>query len=152
MDETILRKIEKYCVYQDRCHQEVRSKLLELGCRGVELEEIMAHLIAEDFLNEERYALAYTRGKFRIKKWGRVKIRQQLKAKEVTDYLIDRALKQIDASEYFGTLQELMQKKNDTITETNPLKRKEKLIRYLQSKGYEINLILECWQDMFTSP
>lgn len=147
MDMSILKKLEQYCAYQERCHSEVRGKLLELGSRGLALEELIAQLIADDFLNEERFAMAYAGGKFRIKKWGRIKIKQQLKAKGISDYLIQKALKQIDASEYFGTLVSLLNKKMELLSKEHHSKRKPKLIRFLQTKGYETPLILEAWND-----
>lgn len=147
MDETILRKLEQYCAYQERCHSEVRTKLLNLGSRGMDLEEIISQLIATNYLNEERFAFAFVGGKFRIKKWGRVKIRQQLKAKGISEYLINKALKQIDQSEYFGVLVNQMEKKLALLSQEHPSKRKAKLLRFLQAKGYETPLILEAFKD-----
>ncbi|KAA5533133.1 RecX family transcriptional regulator [Taibaiella lutea] len=144
-----LQAIQYYCAYQERCHSEVRSKLLELGFRGDELEEAIASLIADNFLNEERYAQQYCGGKFRINKWGRKKIIQELKKKKVSDFCIKKGLKEIDAQEYWETLQQLTKKKMSEINskEKNIWIRKQKLQRYLIQKGYESDLINDVMKE-----
>lgn len=143
-----LQAIQYYCAYQERCHSEVRSKLLELGFRGNELEEAIAVLIAENFLNEERYAQQYCGGKFRVNKWGRRKIMEELKKKKVSDYCIRKGLKEIDDQEYRDTLQQLAEKKAAMIAGTtkNEWIRKQKLQRYLMQKGYETDIINDVLQ------
>ena len=138
-----LQAIQHYSAYQERCHSEVRSKLLELGFRGNDLEEAISSLIADNFLNEERYAQLYCGGKFRINKWGRKKIIQELKKKKVSDYCIRKGLKEIKDQEYWETLQGLASKKMLEINakEKNVWIRKQKLQRYLMQKGYETDLI-----------
>lgn len=145
--ESTMAAIRHYCAYQERCHSEVRSKLLSLECYGEELEEAISTLIEEDFLNEERFAAAYARGKFRMNKWGRSRIMQQLKLKKVSDYCIRKGMAQIDEVEYMDTLQQLMEKKISSLSaEKNEWVRKQKVQHYLQQKGYEPELIREAWQ------
>lgn len=93
-------KLRKYCDYQDRCHQEVRNKLLELGVYGMDLEEVITQLIQEGYLNEERYSKSFVRGKFRIKRWGRIKLIHELKKKNISSYCIQSGLEEIDEDEY----------------------------------------------------
>jgi len=137
-----LAKAESFCVYQERSQKEVRYKLVEWGIRGDELEEILSELIMSNFLNEERFANSYTSGKFNIKKWGRIKIKQGLKLKGVPDKMMNKALYSIDDDDYMQTLENLALKKASSLSENNPLKRKMKLISYLQTRGFETDLIL----------
>jgi regulatory protein len=136
-------KAQAYCAYQERCQQEVRKKLYEWGLFGDEAEEVIAVLINENFLNEERFAIAYVSGKFRIKKWGRIKIKQELKQRKISDYCIKKALAQIEPSDYELTLQHLALKKKKDIKDKMPHIRKAKLLRYLLSKGYEQDIIMD---------
>ena len=110
--EEALDKLQRYCAYQDRCHQEVRSKLLDLGIYGEDLEEIIVQLISDNFLNEERFARSYARGKFRIKRWGRNRIWQELQKRQISDYCLRKAMEEIDEAEYQKTLWELLEKKS----------------------------------------
>lgn len=137
-----LAKAENFCVYQERSQKEVRYKLVEWGMRGDELEEILSELIVNNFLNEERFAKSYASGKFNIKKWGRVKIKQGLKLKGVPDKILQKALYSLNEDDYMQTLENLAIKKADTLSESNPMKRKMKLTTYLQGRGFEIDLIL----------
>ncbi len=136
-----LDKLQHYCAYQDRCHQEVRSKLLDLGMRGYDLEDIMASLIIDKFLDEERYARSFVRGKFRIKKWGRVKIKQELWSKHLTPYCLKKGFEEIDEEEYEATLISILNKKNKLLREKNPYERKGKLARYAIGRGFESHLV-----------
>ena len=137
-----LAKAESFCVYQERSQKEVRYKLVEWGMRGDELEEILSELIVNNFLNEERFAKSYASGKLNIKKWGRVKIKQGLKLKGVPDRILKKALYSLNEDDYMQTLENLAIKKASTLTESNPLKRKFKLMSYLQGRGFENDLIL----------
>ncbi len=144
MTESVLKAIRHYCAYQERCHSDVRHRLLELNARGTELEEIMAALIAEGFLNEERFAKAYCGGKFRIKQWGRKKIIRELKQKQVSDYCIQKALKEIDEDEYRKTLLHLAIKKKEELgKEASVWARNQKIYRYLLQRGFEWDVINE---------
>lgn len=139
-----LQAIQHYCAYQERCHSEVRNKLLELNFRGDDLEEAIVLLIEENYLIEERYARSYIGGKFRINHWGRRKIIQELKKKKVSEYCINKGLKEIDEDDYMVTLQKLIDKKQAELkSEKNIFIRKQKLQRYLMQKGFEIELINE---------
>lgn len=139
--EKALSQMQKYCAYQDRCHQEVRYKLIELKIYGEQLEEILSELIQEDFLNEERFARSFARGKFRIKQWGKVRITQELKQKGVSDYCIRKGLEEIDETEYLQTLELLIEKKANSITESDPFLKRKKIVDFLIRKGYELNAI-----------
>jgi len=137
-----LAKAESFCAYQERSQKEVRGKLLDLGMRGDELEEIITDLILNNFLNEERFALNYASGKFNIKHWGRIKIKQGLKLKGVPDKMLQKAIYSLDEDDYLLTLEKLAVKKAESLSENDPFKRKMKLMSYLQAKGFETDLIL----------
>ena len=141
--EEIKRKIEQYCVYQDRCHKEVEKKLKEYKLIPEAREYILLHLLEHNFLNEERFAKSFARGKFRIKKWGKERIVRELKFRDITAYNITSALKEIDEEEYIKTLYNLVEKKNESVSETNHFKRKKKIADYLLYRGFESNLIYE---------
>ena len=138
-----------YCKYQERCHSEVRSKLYDLGFNSEEVEQQLSALIETGVINEERYAKAFAGGKFRMKQWGREKIKQQLKIKRISDYCIKKALTEIDADEYDNTLAKLAAKKYAEVKKDRSLlSRKSKMYRHLVQKGYErdmvMNVINEC--------
>ncbi len=139
--KTALQKAASWCAYQERSQQEVRDKLYEWQMKSTEVEDIISTLIAENFLSEERFALAYVSGKFNIKKWGKLKIKQGLKLKKVPDPIIKKALHSISDDQYFKTLRNLYEKKQEIEREKNVMKRQLKLVNYLQSKGYEKDLI-----------
>lgn len=134
-------KAESYCAYQERAQQEVRDKLYEWGLHHDEVENIVTQLIVDNYLNEERFAKAFALGKFRMKGWGKIKIKQHLKAKRVSPPLIKIALEEIDLDEYEEKLKEIIKKKTNKPTTNPSLTEKAKLIRYLQSKGYENEII-----------
>jgi len=142
-----LAKAEHYCAYQERSQYEIRNKLYEWGLKTAEVEELISELIVTNFLNEERFAKVYVSGKFNIKKWGKIKIKQSLKLKQVPDKMITKALNTIDSGDYMQTLLELAEKKAKLITESDAYKKKYKLITYLMGKGFENNLISEVLKD-----
>ena len=137
------QKIESWCAYQERCDQEIRIKLRSWNMDGEHIDILIADLIATNFLNEERFAEAYASGKFRIKKWGRVKIRQHLKQKSISAYSINKALAGIDDDEYMKTVNDLLESKSRLIKSKDKWDRMNKLKRFLASKGYETELIHE---------
>ena len=139
--EQAIQKLRHYCAYQERSHSEVREKLYQLKVWKKDHDEIIASLIEDDYLNEERFAIAFAGGKYRIKQWGRVKIKYELKQKQVSDYSIKKALKQIDEKEYRQSLQELADKKYASLKGEQYLVRKKKTMDYLISRGYEPELI-----------
>jgi regulatory protein len=139
-----LPKIKQYCAYQERCHAEVRDKLYSFGLNKQEVEEIISILITENYLNEERFAIHFAGGRFRMKYWGKNKIKQALKFKQVSDYCIKKALKEIDTVEYEKTFHKLAEQKLKTLkSEKNIFTKKRKLQDFLLMKGYESELIRE---------
>jgi regulatory protein len=139
-----LPKIKQYCAYQERCHSETRDKLYSFGLNKSEVEEIISMLITENYLNEERFAIHYAGGKFRMKQWGKNKIKQSLKLKQVSDYCIRKALKEIDDSAYKKTFQKLVEQKLKTLrSEKNIFIKKRKLQDFLLMKGYESEMVRE---------
>jgi regulatory protein len=145
--EVALVKGRAFCVYQERSQQEVRDKLYEWGQRSKDVEGIIAELITSGFLNEERFAITYAGGKFRIKKWGRVKIKMGLKAKRVSDYCIRTALKAIDEADYRRTLQEIIAQKTESIKERNAYKKRYKVMQYAISRGFESDLVSDILKE-----
>jgi len=143
-----LQKLKHYCGYQERCHSEVKEKLYTLGVRKSDHDELIAALIEGEYLNEERFAIAFAGGRFRIKDWGRVKIKYELKQKQVSEYSIKKALKQIDEGEYMTTLQKLATGKYAALKREQGLTRKRKTIDYLQQKGYELHLINQVMESI----
>jgi len=141
--EQALIKIRDWCAYQERCQQEARDKLYDYGLKTDDVENIIAQLVNENFINEERFAIAFAGGKFRIKRWGKVKIKQELKAKRVSDYCIKKGLAVIDNTDYINTLKKVLTLKSKSITEKNFLKKKQKLVRYALSKGYEQDIVFD---------
>jgi len=142
-EKVALVKAEHYCTYQERSQQEVRDKLYEWGLWTDAVENIISQLIGGNFLNEERFAKAYTKGKFNQKGWGKIKIKQGLKLKRVPDVLIKKALIIIDADEYLHTLEKILQKKAAILTEKDTHKRRYKLQQYAMGRGYEADLIAD---------
>ena len=139
-----LPKIKQYCAYQERCHSEVRDKLYSFGLNKQEVEEIISTLIAENYLNEERFAVHFAGGKFRMKSWGKNKIKQALKFKQVSDYCIKKALKEIDTTAYKKTFLKLVEQKLKTLkSEKNVFIKKRKLQDFLLQKGFENDLVRE---------
>lgn len=136
-------KLMQFCAYRDRSQKEVEEKLRELRMIPEACEQIIIHLMQEGFLNEERFARSFVRGKFRIKKWGRIKLKQELKQREISAPIIKLALTEINEEEYQSTLFTLAEKKSFLINEPNPYKKKIKLTDHLLRKGYESNLVYE---------
>lgn len=139
--EQALQKLKHYCAYQERCHSEVKEKLYNLGAWKKDHDEIIATLIEENYLNEERFAVAFAGGKFRVKQWGRVKIKYELKQKQVSEYCIKKSLKQIDEEEYIKVLNKLAKEKYTSLKSEQYLIRKKKMMDYLIAKGFEMDLI-----------
>ena len=135
-------KIKNYCAYQERCHSEVREKLYSFGLYKADVEAIISNLIEENYLNEERFAMLFAGGKFRIKQWGRIKIRYELKQKQVSDYCIKKALSSIDEGDYMKTFNKLVELQLKRLrTEKNMFTRKRKLLDSLRAKGFEAGLM-----------
>jgi len=136
-----LVKLKRYCAYRDRCHKEVSDKLSELKVDSEMIDDIISTLITEGYLNEERFVLAYVRGKFRMNKWGKSKIIRELKHRQITQFLINKGLKEIDDEQYFETLKNLIIAKSKTFKAKNQYDKHHKLYSYAYRKGYESELI-----------
>jgi len=138
-------KIASYCAYQERCQQEVRNKLYSYELFSSEVEELIAWLITENYINEERFSITFAGGKFRIKKWGKYKIAQSLKQKDISDYCINKALQEIEASDYLATIGELATKKAKeySLRTSDTYQLKNKVAKHIISKGFESSLV---WQ------
>ena len=139
--EQALQKLKHYCAYQERCHSEVKEKLFNLGVWKKEHDEIISTLIEENYLNEERFAIAYAGGKWRVKHWGRGKIKYELKQKQVSEYCIKKALQQISQEEYLAVLKKLADEKYASLKAEQYLVRKKKTMDYLLNKGFEMDLV-----------
>lgn len=143
-----IKKIEHYCAYQERCHEEVESKLRTMKMDSDEIDEIIAHLINSNFLNESRFACSFARGKHRIKHWGKIRIVNELKFRRISTYNINLALKEITPEEYSATFHSLAERQWEAITETNLLKKRKKFCDYLLRRGFESNLVYEKVKEM----
>jgi regulatory protein len=139
--EQALQKLKHYCAYQERCHSEVVEKLYTLGVWKKEHDEIIATLIEENYLNEERFAIAFAGGKWRVKQWGRVKIKFELKQKQVSEYCIKKAMNQISEDEYLNVLKKLADEKYASLKAEQYLIRKKKTMDFLIRKGFEMELV-----------
>ena len=137
------KKLEHYCAYQERCHKEVRQKLKDLNMIPEAMDIIIVHLLEHNFLNEERFAKIFVRGKFHIKKWGRFRLTQELKRKDISKININAALREISDDEYIGVFNDLAEKRANMILETNKLKKKKKLIDYLLYRGWESHFVYQ---------
>ena len=143
MESSLKKKIEYFCAYQERCHTDVINKLNKLGVFGVQVDEYICYLIDENFLSETRYSEAYVRGKFNNNNWGRVKIISELKSRNISEWNINNALKQINGEDYENKLYKICEKQiqnvDDSLTEV-----RNKIIRRLTQKGWEMDLIIKC--------
>ncbi|MDT0620205.1 regulatory protein RecX [Croceitalea vernalis] len=142
------RKLENYCAYQERCHKEVIEKLKGMRMIPEAIDQIVTQLIEDNFLNEERFAKSFARGKFNIKKWGKNRIENELKQRQISRYNITAALKEIDEETYIETLDTLAKKRLEQITETNLQKKRKKLADYLLYRGWESHLVYEKLREL----
>lgn len=138
-----LQKIEFFCGYQERCHEEVVDKLRSIKMDSDEIDQIMVHLITENFINEERFATSFARGKHRIKHWGKIRITNELKFRNISQTLINIALKEITPEEYLNTFHALAERLWESIRETNSLKKRKKFCDYMLRRGFESNLVYD---------
>ncbi|TDE12005.1 regulatory protein RecX [Dyadobacter psychrotolerans] len=150
MDRLILQKAASYCAYQERTQDEVKQRLKKWDVWGDEADEIIAELISMNYLSEERFAKTYAGGKFRMKNWGRMKIKQELHRRGLSDYSIAKGMGEIGDEVYLTGLKELLQKKKDLLsrTETDVFKLKQKLARFALGKGYESELVWKTIGEM----
>jgi len=138
-----LQKLEHFCAYQERCHDEVVAKLYSLKMTRDEIDTVVVQLIEGNFLNETRFACSFARGKHRIKHWGKIRIINELKARNISSTNITLALKEISSEEYFETFENLAERSWNSISETNLLKKRKKFCDYMLRRGYESNLVYE---------
>lgn len=142
-----IKKLEYYCSYQDRCYKEVTTKLKSLGMFQTAIDHILDHLVANNFLNEERFAKSFARGKHKFKYWGKRRIEQELKFRDISSYNIKTALKEIE-SDYLSNFYALAERKWQNITEPSLEKKKRKWVDFLMRKGYDSNLIFDFLKDL----
>jgi regulatory protein len=142
------KRLERYCSYQDRCHKEVTQKLYEMRMIPEASEILLLYLLEENFLNEERFAKSFSRGKFNIKNWGRNRITLELKQRDISKYNIDMALKEIDQDAYHNKIKFLAVKKYELLSEPDSIKKKKKLIDFLLRKGYENYLVYDIVKEI----
>ena len=141
-------KLEHYCAYQERCHKEVVEKLWSMKMIPQAIDSIIVHLIENNYLNEERFACSFARGKHRIKFWGKIRIVNELKFRNISQYNINTALKEISTQEYATTFHLVSERHWNSIAEQNPLKKRKKFCDFLLRKGFESNLIYEKLKDL----
>jgi regulatory protein len=142
------QKLESYCAYQDRCHEEVIAKLRAMGMIQEAIDVIAVHLIQHNFLNEERFARSFARGKHRIKHWGKVRITNELKVRNISQRNITTGLSEISAEEYFDTFNSAAERHWESIREENLLKKRKKFCDFLLRKGFESALIYEKMKEL----
>ena len=140
--------MEYYCAYQERCHAEIKEKLYSFQVTADEKDQIIVHLLDHNYLNEERFASVYTQSKLHQKKWGKKRITLELKAKQISSFLITKSIREIDANEYKSIFDQVSEKQWDTITEKNTLKKRKKFCDYLLRKGWESDWVYEKVKDL----
>ena len=145
--EQALQKLRHYCRYQERCHSEVKEKMWLLQVKKSDQDELLTSLIDDDYLNEERFVTDFVNGKYKIKQWGRVKIKYELKQKRVNDHYIKKAFQQIEEEDYRKRLFALAEKRYNELKKEQWLVRRKKTIDYLLLKGYEHSLINAFFED-----
>ncbi len=141
-------RLEALCAYQERCSFELSQKMNQWGINRDEQDQLLAHLISNNFLNEERFAEAFVSGKVRIKRWGKIKIQIELQKRFISAYSINRALKSVDLDEYWNNVLHLAERKWATSQEKDDYKKRMKVYRYLSSKGYESDLISDAVNEV----
>lgn len=149
--EEALRQMQRYCAYQDRCHLEARRKLLDLGVYGQDLEEILLALIEEKFLDEERFARSFARGKFQIKGWGRIRITSELKQRQISSYCLRKAMEEIDPEAYLQKLEQQLRTRAEQYNNepSNPFETRQYLAQYAIRKGFEPEIVWETLKKIF---
>jgi len=150
--DAALQKAKHFCAYQERCHGEVKEKLYSYGLKKYEVELLLSRLIEEDYLNEERFAMQFAGGRFRLKHWGKIKIKHELKQKQVSEYIINKAMKSIDMDDYLLLLEKLCRKKWEEVSNERLLQRLAKTRNYLLQKGFEPNLVTDIIKQVQNEP
>ncbi|MFD0964452.1 regulatory protein RecX [Pseudofulvibacter geojedonensis] len=143
------KKLEYYCAYQERCHKEVTDKLKSLGMIAIAIDEIIYHLIKHNYLNEERFAKSFARGKFNHKHWGKIRIKRELKFRKISEYNIRTALKEISEEDYIKKIYLISEKKIEALQQKTKQEQQKKIFNYLQYRGWENHLIYEVINNLF---
>ncbi len=147
--EQALSTLQSYCAYQDRCHQDARQRLADLGVYGDRAEQIIVDLINEKFLDEERFARSFARGKFRMKKWGRMRIERELKQRKISPYCIRKAMTEIDESDYIATMHAEINRRDASEKKAkHPYLRRRKIADYMYKRGFESGLVWQALDDL----
>lgn len=146
--EEAKEKLSTFCAYQERCIWETKRKLYEKGIKEPDCDDLITFLIEEKFIDEERFARSFSRGKFKLKKWGKGRIRQELKMRQIPESFIKAGLSEIDPYEYYDTLLSQVEKHWERIKEPETYKKRFKVIQYLFSKGYEMDLIKDAIEEL----
>lgn len=144
---TLLEKLERYCSYQDRCSSDVELKMAGWKLPPSEKEKLIRKLTEEGFIDDQRFARSFARGKFRVNNWGRIRIRFELKAKRIPESLIREALQEIGEEEYEAAIRALINKKSGEINPEKTLNKREKIINFVVGKGFEIDQVLRIIQE-----
>ncbi len=144
----LIQKLESYCAYQERCHREVETKLRSMTNDEDEIGEVIVHLLQNNYLNEERFARAFARGKNRIKHWGKSRITMELKQRKISDTIIKLALTEIDQDEYDSAFEALAERHWESIRETNIYKKRKKFCDFLLRKGYDSGKVYEVMKEI----
>jgi len=139
--EEVLLKLQNYCVYQERCQKEVRQKLKEMRINPQMTEKIIIVLQEDNYLNEERFAKTFVSGKFKIKKWGKYRLTSELRKRDISGHIINMAINEIPDTEYLKVFNELAEKKVNSLTVNNKIKKRKKFVDYLLYRGWESNLV-----------
>lgn len=150
MDLLIFNKAAAFCAYQERTHGEVRERLRKWGVYGSDAEEIIAGLITQNYLSEERFARTYAGGKFRVRQWGRLKIKMELKRRGLSEYNIGEGIKEIGDSDYKEGLMSLLKKKSRSLPGKDSRELEAKLVRFALGKGYEMDLVRESVREILS--
>ena len=143
-----IERLKNYCALQDKCQWDVRQKMKEWGLLAISQNHILELLIQEKYVDDERYSRSFCRGKFKIKKWGKIKISNELKKKYISEVRIAKGLKEINDFEYQEELDNQYHKKKDTIKEKNHFIKKKKIATYLINRGYESNLVWDKLREL----
>jgi regulatory protein len=141
-------KAAVYCAYQERCQEEVKVKLYGYGLYTNQVNDLLSYLITENYINEERFSMAYAGGKFRVKHWGRIRIKHELQKRKISEYCIRKGMEEIGDEEYIASAKKLILKKKDQLTgKFKPFQLKNKIAAFTISKGYEPGLIWDLIND-----
>ena len=142
------KKLEYYCAYQERCHKEVIAKLRTLGIIPSVIDKIISELIKANYLNETRFTQSFVRGKFRIKKWGKNRILQELKVREISSFNIKLGMKEISDDNYQKTFYELFEKRRREVKQLTKTEQKKKIFSYMSYRGWENSKIYDALRDL----